>query len=165
MIHHVLTNVSLPEQVRSLLGEECQVYVWRPDDPALRPILGTIEGIYAYGHMSVDETLIGRLPKLQVISNIGAGVDHIDLNAARRRGVPVGNTPDPLAGAVADMTFALILATAPTWSPAPTMPAARLSPIMTLISWWETMSMAQLWASSASAMSGVRSRAGHQAST
>jgi len=112
MIHHVLTNVSLPEQVRSLLGEECQVYVWRPDDPALGPILGTIEGIYAYGHMRVDEALIGRLPKLKVISNIGAGVDHIDLNVARRRGVPVGNTPDPLAGAVADMTFALILATA-----------------------------------------------------
>ena len=43
------------------------------------------------------------LPKLKVISNTGAGVDHIDLDAARQRGIPVGNTPGPLANTVADL--------------------------------------------------------------
>jgi glyoxylate reductase len=50
--------------------------------------------------------------QLRVISNHGVGVDHIDLEAARQRRIPVGNTPDVLNGAVADMTFALLLAAA-----------------------------------------------------
>ncbi len=47
-----------------------------------------------------------------MISNHGVGVDHIDLAAARDRAIPVGNTPDVLDGAVADLAFALLLAAA-----------------------------------------------------
>jgi len=53
-----------------------------------------------------------RLPALKVISNFGVGVDHIDLVAASSRHIPVGNTPGVLDGATADLTMALILATA-----------------------------------------------------
>jgi glyoxylate reductase len=50
------------------------------------------------------------MPQLKVISNFGVGVDHIDLAAAKARKIPVGNTPNVLDGATADMTFALLLA-------------------------------------------------------
>jgi glyoxylate reductase len=53
-----------------------------------------------------------RLPALKVISNFGVGVDHIDLAAATSRNIRVGNTPSVLDGATADLTMALILATA-----------------------------------------------------
>ena len=49
-------------------------------------------------------------PDLKLIANYGTGVDHIDLEAARRRGIMVTNTPDVLTEDTADMAMALILA-------------------------------------------------------
>lgn len=52
-------------------------------------------------------TADGRRAKL--IANYGAGVDHIDLDAARAAGLPVSNTPDVLTAATAEIALALIL--------------------------------------------------------
>lgn len=49
-------------------------------------------------------------PKLKLIANYGAGVDHIDLASARQRNITVTNTPGVLTEDTADMTLALILA-------------------------------------------------------
>ena len=49
-------------------------------------------------------------PRLRLIASFGAGVDHIDLAAARARGITVTNTPGVLTEDTADMTMALILA-------------------------------------------------------
>jgi glyoxylate reductase len=49
-------------------------------------------------------------PRLRLIASFGNGVDHIDLDAARRRGILVTNTPGVLTEDTADMTMALILA-------------------------------------------------------
>ncbi len=51
-----------------------------------------------------------RLPGLKVISNFGVGVDHINVPDARDRNIPVGNTPNVLNGATADMALTLMLA-------------------------------------------------------
>lgn len=48
--------------------------------------------------------------KLKLIANYGAGVDHIDVLAARKRGILVSNTPDVATEDTADMTIALIMA-------------------------------------------------------
>ncbi|MGR3466448.1 MAG: 2-hydroxyacid dehydrogenase [Shimia sp.] len=59
----------------------------------------------------IDAALIdGAGPGLRLIANYGAGVDHIDLGAARARGIMVANTPAPVTEDTADMTLALILA-------------------------------------------------------
>jgi glyoxylate reductase len=70
----------------------------------------SIEGIYTYGHPTVNAALLDRLPNIRVISNFGVGVDHVDVPAATARGIAVGNTPGVLDGATADMAFALLLA-------------------------------------------------------
>src|SRR5690606_21381269 len=49
-------------------------------------------------------------PRLKLIANYGAGIDHIDVEAARGRGILVSNTPGVLTEDTADMTMALILA-------------------------------------------------------
>jgi lactate dehydrogenase-like 2-hydroxyacid dehydrogenase len=49
---------------------------------------------------------------LRAISNYAVGTDNVDLDAATRRGIPVGNTPDVLTDATADLAFALLLALA-----------------------------------------------------
>ncbi|MDF3074477.1 MAG: Glycerate dehydrogenase [Alphaproteobacteria bacterium] len=51
-------------------------------------------------------------PQLRLIASFGTGVDHIDLDSARQRGITVTNTPGVLTEDTADMTMALILATA-----------------------------------------------------
>ncbi len=71
-----------------------------------------IDAYLTYAHPPTDGEVMDRMPRLKVISNFGVGVDHIDTKAARQRGIPVGNTPNLLDGATADMTFTLLMAVA-----------------------------------------------------
>jgi lactate dehydrogenase-like 2-hydroxyacid dehydrogenase len=58
----------------------------------------------------VDAELIAAAgPRLKLIANFGAGVNHIDLRAARARGIIVTNTPGVLTEDTADLTMALIV--------------------------------------------------------
>jgi glyoxylate reductase len=60
---------------------------------------------------SVGAELLDRAgPQLRIVANYGAGVDNIDLAAARERGVLVANTPDVLTETTAEMAIALTLA-------------------------------------------------------
>jgi glyoxylate reductase len=59
----------------------------------------------------IDKTLLSLAgPQLKLIANYGTGVDNIDLETARNRGIIVTNTPGVLTEDTADMTMALILA-------------------------------------------------------
>jgi len=59
--------------------------------------------------VGADAALIAALPGLKVISSFGVGLDALDLDAARRRGIAVGYTPDVLNDCVADTAFALVM--------------------------------------------------------
>lgn len=111
MSFQVLVDTALPEAITSKLGA-CDIHLWPADLDAAQPLLDTIEGLFTYGHPHVDGALLDRMPHLRVISNFGVGVDHIDLQAAKERGIPVGNTPNLVDGATADLTFALVLVVA-----------------------------------------------------
>jgi lactate dehydrogenase-like 2-hydroxyacid dehydrogenase len=60
---------------------------------------------------SIDDALLAALPKLQIISSFGVGYDHIDANAAAKRGIVVTHTPDVLTEEVADTAIGLLLNT------------------------------------------------------
>ena len=60
----------------------------------------------------VDAPLIEASPELRAIANYAVGYDNIDVEAATARGIAVGNTPDVLTDATADLTFALLMAAA-----------------------------------------------------
>ena len=70
-----------------------------------------VRGIASFGPSLVDGRLMDALPKLEIIANFGVGVDQINLDDAKQRGVIVTNTPDVLNEAVADTAFALVLNT------------------------------------------------------
>jgi phosphoglycerate dehydrogenase-like enzyme len=55
--------------------------------------------------------MIAAAPRLKLIQKIGVGVNTIDLDAAKARGIPVCNLPGTNARAVAELTLALMLAT------------------------------------------------------
>ena len=60
----------------------------------------------------MNATVIGAAPHLRVIAQIAVGVDNIAVPAATARKIAVTNTPGVLTEATADLTFALLLATA-----------------------------------------------------
>ncbi len=111
MPYTVLTNTELNDEIHAMLRDTCQVHVWAglETDPAL---LQRAEGFFVYGHPKIDGPIMDHMPNLRVISNFGVGVDHINLDDARARGIAVGNTPGLVDGATADMTFALLMAVA-----------------------------------------------------
>jgi lactate dehydrogenase-like 2-hydroxyacid dehydrogenase len=69
-----------------------------------------IRAIATNGVLGAGAELIDACPKLKIIACFGVGFDAIDLDRAKARGIRVTNTPDVLTEDVADMAFALILA-------------------------------------------------------
>lgn len=81
-----------------------------PDPDALLAEAGP--RIRAVAGGKVRAPLMARLPALEIIANSGVGVDSIDMDAARARGIAVTNTPGVLDAAVAELTLGLMLALA-----------------------------------------------------
>jgi glyoxylate reductase len=115
-VSRCLVSRDLPGPALARLRAEHEVEVWDGDEPLPRPELlertAAAEGLLAMLTDSVDEELLGAAPGLIAISNYAVGTDNVDLRAATRRGIPVGNTPDVLTDATADLTVALMLAVA-----------------------------------------------------
>ena len=70
-----------------------------------------VRGLATFGPMPVEGKLMDALPKLEIISNFGVGVDAINLADARQRKIIVTNTPDVLNDCVADTALALVMNT------------------------------------------------------
>ena len=60
--------------------------------------------------VTVDDAYLEAAgPQLRIVANYAVGVNNIDLDAARRRGIVVSNTPDVLTGATAELALTLML--------------------------------------------------------
>lgn len=77
----------------------------------LRQHAPKVRALATFGPAGADAALMDQLPRLEIISNFGVGVDAIDLAAAAKRRIIVTNTPDVLNDCVADTAMALVLAT------------------------------------------------------
>ena len=66
-------------------------------------------GMATSARFGADEPLMQALPNLKVIGNFGVGFETIDIDAARRRGIRVSNTPDVLTDCVADLAIGLMI--------------------------------------------------------
>lgn len=75
----------------------------------LAAALEDAEGLIV-GVDKVSAAVIAKAPKLKVIAKHGVGLDNVDVQAATRQGIVVTNAPGSNSDAVADMTFALLLA-------------------------------------------------------
>ena len=106
----------IPGPALDRLIAEHDVDVWPhrlpPTPDELREHVAGVEGLLSLLTDTVDEALLDAAPDLRAISNYAVGTDNVDLDAATRRGIPVGNTPDVLTDATADLAFALLLALA-----------------------------------------------------
>ncbi len=82
------------------------------DRPRLIRALQEADGVLLAVGDSIDGSLLdaGGRRRAVIIANFGVGVNHIDLEAAKARGIIVTNTPGVLTDATADLAMALILA-------------------------------------------------------
>ena len=111
----VVVTRKLPDVVETRMMELFDVRLNLDDEPFGRDRLieavSTAEILVPTVTDRIDAKVLATAGKqLKLIANYGTGVDHIDLKAARDRGITVTNTPDVLTEDTADMTMALILA-------------------------------------------------------
>jgi glyoxylate reductase len=112
----VFVTRELPFDALDRLRAAHDVSVWpepRPPTPEeLRARARDADALLTMLTDRVDEELLAAAPGLRAIANLAVGTDNVDLDAARRHGVPVGNTPGVLTEATADLAMALLLASA-----------------------------------------------------
>ena len=98
--------------IERLQNEFNALKLWEaPDRDAALKAAAHVRALAHFGHTKVDGRLMDALPRLELISNFGVGVDQIDLEAAKKRKILVTNTPDVLNDCVADCAMALVLNT------------------------------------------------------
>jgi glyoxylate reductase len=113
----VFVSRRLPEVAMRRLHQATQCNAWADRLPPPRQeLLDNVKGcsgIVSLLSDSIDaEVFDAAGPDLKVVSNFAVGVNNIDLAEAQRRGIAVGNTPDVLTDATADIAVALLLAAA-----------------------------------------------------
>jgi glyoxylate reductase len=114
----VIVTHDLPAGWLEPLAGHCRLVIGPPTttnsglDDDLRRQLPEAEGLLTMLTVRVGDDLLDAAPRLKVVSNMAVGVDNIDLDACTRRSIPVGHTPGVLTESTADLTMALLLATA-----------------------------------------------------
>ena len=110
----VAITSELPGRAIEWLEERCLIRlntgVQITDEAKLIDFIGSADAVLTLLANPVTDRVLAACPGLRVVGNCAVGFDNIDLEAARRRGVWVTNTPDVLTEATADLTWGLILA-------------------------------------------------------
>jgi glyoxylate reductase len=110
----VAITAELPGRAIEWLEEKCLIRLNTgaqiTDEDELIAFISGADAVLTLLANPVTDRVLAACPDLRVVGNCAVGFDNIDLEAARRRGVWVTNTPDVLTDATADLTWALILA-------------------------------------------------------
>ena len=112
----VFVTRRLPGDALDRLASETAFELWQDELPPPREQLlrgvRQADGLLCLLTDTIDDELLAAAPGLRVVSTMAVGYDHIDVEAASRRGVLVTNTPGVLTESTADFAFALLLAAA-----------------------------------------------------
>ncbi|PFR29368.1 bifunctional glyoxylate/hydroxypyruvate reductase B [Bacillus cereus] len=104
----------VPKFVETYISEHCEYEKWDSSEKIPREVLlekvKDKQGLLNFG-AKIDEELLQAAPHLKVVSNISVGYDNFDLEAMKRKSIIGTNTPYVLDDTVADLVFALMLAT------------------------------------------------------
>src|SRR5437016_614989 len=107
----LLLQDTLPDDLMAALRAVGQIEILGlgASEAKLREALRGADAFLGSSEVRIENDVIDSCPKLKVISISGSGYDNIDISHATRRGVLVCHAPGVANGAVADVTFALIL--------------------------------------------------------
>lgn len=113
----VFITRQIPQAALDIVAAACDYRIWpEADVPIPRDRLlaevRDVDGIYSLLTEKVDTELMDAAPRCRIVANMAVGYDNIDVPALTARRVLVTNTPGVLTETTADLTFALLLATA-----------------------------------------------------
>ena len=115
-LKRIFVTYRLPEDLLRPLSGICDLEVWTGTKPMTPTELFSAicdrDGIICLLTDEITRSLLETQEKLNFISSMSVGVDHIDVAAATNRNIPVGNTPGVLAETTADLAFGLLIAAA-----------------------------------------------------
>ena len=115
-LKRIFVTYRLPEDLLRPLSGICDLEVWTGTKPMTPTELFSAicdrDGIICLLTDEITRSLLETQEKLNFISSMSVGVDHIDLAAATNKNIPVGNTPGVLAETTADLAFGLLIAAA-----------------------------------------------------
>ncbi|MDF1510176.1 D-glycerate dehydrogenase [Robertmurraya sp. DFI.2.37] len=114
---YVFITRKLPDEAVERLRAKYDVKMWEKEDVGVPRSLLLEEAERADALLTmlsdqIDEELLSVGTRLKVVANLAVGYDNVNVEAATKRGVAICNTPDVLTDATADLTFALLMATA-----------------------------------------------------
>lgn len=102
-----------PEAVERRLADRFDVTFNEGDEPmsqqALADAMGAYDVLCPTVSDRIDAAVIAGGDRVKLIANYGVGFDHIDIAAARAKGIAVTNTPGVLTDATADIALTLLL--------------------------------------------------------
>lgn len=119
------TYIPMMEAIARLAGPRIEIRTWDPRRQLAEQISGV--NVLILGHQRVDAEIIGSAHELRLIQQHGRGVDGVDMEAARRKGVIVANVPGGNSVAVAEHSLALLLHLAKGMHTVQTSLSARLT--------------------------------------
>ncbi|MDO6657736.1 D-glycerate dehydrogenase [Anaerobacillus sp. 1_MG-2023] len=107
----------LPDEIVKPIRETCEVRMWDQEkEPVPHAVLEEeikrVDGLFCMLTEQVDHSLLKKANNLKVVANMAVGYNNINIEAAKECGIVVTNTPGVLTETTADLTFALLMATA-----------------------------------------------------
>lgn len=107
---------TIDERAVRKISEVAEVEIWPAENPPPPEVIlekvQRADGLLTMLTDTLSAAIIDNAPRLKVISQMAVGFDNIDIEAATRRGIPVGHTPGVLTETTADFAWALLMAAA-----------------------------------------------------
>jgi phosphoglycerate dehydrogenase-like enzyme len=99
-----------PTAVEQLDQEHDVICAYDPTPSELRSLIVDREALVFRSGVDISAEVMDCAPNLKWLIRAGSGTDNVDLNYVRRRGLKLARIPRPGAQAVAELSFALMLA-------------------------------------------------------
>ncbi len=112
----IFVSRMIPQPALDLLNRDADLEINEEDKPLgkgelIRGIQGK-EGLVCLINDIIDDEVLASNTLLKIVSNVGVGYDNIDVQSATKRRIMITNTPGVLTETTADLTWALVMATA-----------------------------------------------------
>lgn len=115
-MERIFVTRKIPESGLALLHPHFEIDVWEDPLPPPRQTLIArgqgCAGLLTLLSDTIDSSVLDALPSVRAIANFAVGYNNIDIQAATQRKIAIGNTPDVLTDATADIAVGLLIAVA-----------------------------------------------------
>lgn len=105
----VILTEHLDDDAAQWLAEQTDLLRCSHEDAGFDAALAQAQGLVIRTYTIINDALLDKAPKLRVVGRAGVGLDNVDLEACKRRGVVVVSTPDANTQAVVEYVWALVL--------------------------------------------------------